>query len=94
MYRRGDVSDCALIIKLSWMTEPQGREVAARNLLQRVLIVPLAVRAIYPSGPDHGRDPNANDAYGYAKQNPVTNMDPTGLLAEAICADIAVWGIN
>lgn len=41
-----------------------------------------------------GKDPDANDIYGYAKENPLSYSDPTGLLAEAICADIAVFGIN
>ena len=37
-----------------------------------------------------GKDPNANDVYGYARENPLSYTDPTGMLAEAICADIAV----
>jgi RHS repeat-associated protein len=41
-----------------------------------------------------GKDPNANDVFGYAKENPLSYTDPSGLLAEAICADIAVAGIN
>jgi len=41
-----------------------------------------------------GKDPNANDVFGYAKENPLSYTDPSGLLAEAICADIAVAGIT
>jgi RHS repeat-associated protein len=36
-----------------------------------------------------GKDANANDAYGYARRNPLGYTDPTGLLAEVICSDIA-----
>src|SRR5207253_5933556 len=41
-----------------------------------------------------GKDPNANDAYGYAKENPLLYSDPSGLLAEAVCSEVAVNGIN
>ena len=41
-----------------------------------------------------GKDPNANDVYGYSKENPLSYTDKTGLLAEAICAQIALAGIN
>jgi RHS repeat-associated protein len=41
-----------------------------------------------------GKDPNANDVYGYATENPLSYTDQTGLLAEAVCSEIAVSGIN
>lgn len=40
-----------------------------------------------------GRDPSANDPFGYGKQNPHRYVDAFGLLAEAICSEIAINGI-